>query len=78
MADAAALRHYEALIAARYPPALACALAAARYQVGLAQPPVSLPAVRDALVVVQAEHPELRRDAGRTVAAIDRRKKLAR
>ena len=35
--DAAALVHYEALIALRFPPHLAAALAAARYQVLLAR-----------------------------------------
>ena len=69
--DTAALAHYEALIALHYPPHLAAMLAAARYQ---AQIGACLPLLRDTLVAVQEAHPDLRRDVGRTVAAIDRRK----
>ena len=68
--DTAALAHYEALIAARYPPHLAAALTAARYQLAVG---MALPIVRAALVQVQEAHPDLRRDAGRTIAAIDRK-----
>jgi hypothetical protein len=71
--DRAALTHYEQLIELRYPPQLAALLAAARYQLALIEAP-ALPIVRSALVAVQEAHPDLRRDAGRTVAAIDRRK----
>lgn len=35
---------------------------------------VDLEALRAALERVQREHPDLRRDAGRTIAAIDRRR----
>lgn len=78
--DADALAHYEALIAQRYPPQLAAQLAAARYQAKLMkpasppQPPVAaLPLIRETLVAVQEQHPDLKRDVGRTVAAIDRK-----
>lgn len=69
--DAAALQHYESLIALRYPPQLAALLAAARYQLAIGTP---LPVVKETLVKVQEAHPDLKRDAGRTIAAIDRRK----
>lgn len=69
--DEHALLHYQTLIAQFYPPTLAAALAAARYQAGLTS--VSLPLLRDQLVTVQEAHPDLKRDVGRTVAAIDRR-----
>jgi len=69
--DSQALAHYEQLISLRYPPHLAAPLAAARYQVAL------MPPLRETLVRVQEAHPDLKRDVGRTVAAIDR-KKVAR
>lgn len=72
--DSQALAHYESLIALRYPPHLAAALAAARYQLAVG---MALPVVRETLIRVQEAHPDLRRDVGRTVAAIDR-KKVAR
>lgn len=68
--DSDALAHYEALIAQRYPPQLAVALAAARYQLAVG---VALPIVRETLIRVQEAHPDLKRDVGRTVAAIDRK-----
>lgn len=68
--DAAALQHYEQLIALRYPPQLAAALAAARYQIAVG---MALPVVRETLVRVQEAYPDLKRDVGRTVAAIDRK-----
>jgi hypothetical protein len=70
--EAAALRHYEQMIAQRFPPHLAAALAAARYQVALSQG--ALPVLRDALVTAQEAHPDLKRDTGRTIAAIDRKR----
>jgi len=69
--DATALQHYEQLIALHYPPHLAAALAAARYQVAIG---ACLPMLRETLVAVQTTHPDLKRDVGRTVAAIDRKK----
>ena len=69
--DAAALAHYEALIAARYPPHLAALLAAARYAQGLDAATLPLPAVRDALAAVQDTYPALSREAGRARAALD-------
>lgn len=70
-AERSALAHYEQLIACRVPPHLAAALAAARYQTTIAQ--AALPVVRDTLIKVQETHPDLKRDVGRTVAAIDRK-----
>ena len=71
--DTAALRHYEALIAARYPPHLAAALAAARYQVGLAvsAAPLPLPALRDAVSMAKDSYPPLRRTAGRLLVEVE-------
>ena len=68
--DQAALDHYMALIERRYPPDLAVALAAARYQLAVG---MALPVVRETLIRVQEAHPDLKRDVGRTVAAIDRK-----
>ena len=68
--DSTALQHYMALIEQRYPPDLAVALAAARYQLAVG---MALPVVRETLVRVQEQHPDLKRDVGRTVAAIDRK-----
>ena len=68
--DSAALTHYMTLIESRYPPDLAVALAAARYQLAVG---IALPVVRETLVRVQEQHPDLKRDVGRTVAAIDRK-----
>lgn len=68
--EQAALTHYQALIDMRYPPHLAAALAAARYQIAVG---MALPVVRETLVRVQEAHPDLKRDVGRTVAAIDRK-----
>jgi hypothetical protein len=62
--DRDAIRHYEALIAARTPPHLAAALAAARYAHGLAARDIPAAAVRD---VVQASDAH-RREAGRALA----------
>ena len=69
--DSEALAHYEQLIALRYPPQLAALLAATRYGQALSTAP--LPVVRDVLVRTQEAHPDLKRDVGRTVAAIDRK-----
>ena len=69
--DDAALQHYTALIALRYPPHLAALLAAQRYAHGLDATTLPLPAVREALTGVQDNHPDLSREAGRLVAAID-------
>lgn len=68
--DNAALEHYEELIALRYPPHLAAALVAARYQIAVG---MALPVVRETLNRVQEQHPDLKRDVGRTIAAIDRK-----
>jgi hypothetical protein len=73
--DHAALQHYLNLIAQRYPPELAAALAAQRYQVSLllAQgPPLSLPALRDVVQTAKDTYPALARDAGRLVVAIEK------
>ena len=69
--DAAALRHYEALIAERYPPHLAALLAAMRYHQGLGVDSLPLPALREALVATQDNHPDLSRDAGRLRVAVE-------
>lgn len=71
--DAAALRHYEALIALHYPPHLAAALAAARYQVGLvvAAAPLPLPALREVVSTVKETQPQLRRAAGRLLVEVE-------
>lgn len=86
--DSAALAHYQSLIAERYPPDLAVALAAARYQLAVARYQLAVAAheqasavavadqlalVRKTLVATQEQHPDLKRDVGRTVAAIDRK-----
>lgn len=73
--DEAALAHYQHLIARRYPPPLAAQLAAAAYAQGLVAGG-SLPALRAALLVAQDAYPDLRRDVGRTLAAIDRSGRL--
>lgn len=72
--EAAALEHYLAMIAERYPPQLAAALAAERYGLGLRPVDLPLPTLAEALVQVAEEHPDLRRDIGRTLAAIERRR----
>jgi hypothetical protein len=70
--DQAALAHYQALVAnLDCPPILAAALAAARYQHQLTH--ADLPVLRDTLEAVASTNPDLRRDIGRTVAAIERR-----
>ena len=71
--DAAALRHYEALIALHYPPHLAAALATARYQVGLivAVGPLPLPALREVVSTVKDTQPKLRRTAGRLLVEVE-------
>jgi hypothetical protein len=67
-----ALAHYEALIALRYPPMLAAALAAARYQTALAaHEQASLAAARNTVVAVGEHHPTLRRTAGQLLEKID-------
>lgn len=70
--DRAALAHYTALIEALYPGHLALALATARYEHALAQASVALPVLRETLSAVGESRPDLRRDIGRTVAALDR------
>lgn len=73
-ADRAALAHYEELIGLRYPPHLACALAAARYAQSIAtaeKVPLPLPALRK-VVEAARDVPALRREAGRMVATIER------
>lgn len=71
--DATALQHYEALIALHYPPHLAAALAAARYQAlltaGHAPPP--LPVLREVVSAVRDQHPALRRTAGRLLVEVE-------
>lgn len=82
--DTQALAHYQELIALYYPPHLAAALAAARYQEAIAaQEQASqvaaadqLSLVRKTLVAAQEAHPDLKRDVGRTVAAIDRKETI--
>lgn len=71
--DTAALRHYEALIALHYPPDLATALVAARYQVGLvaASAPLPLPALREIISATKDAQPRLRRVAGQLLEKID-------
>lgn len=68
--DTAALRHYEALIALHYPPHLAAALAAARYQVCLSA--LSLPALRDVVRMVKDTQPRLQRAAGRLLVEVEK------
>lgn len=76
---AAALLYYRELTAALYPQELAASLAAAQYAHALmmADLPIPLSVVQAALVAAQQEHPELKREALRTVAAIDRKVKRA-
>lgn len=71
--DLAALRHYEALIALHYPPHLAAALAAARYQTGLlaAAGPLPLPALRAVISTAKETQPRLRRVAGQLLEKVD-------
>ncbi len=71
--DTTALAHYEALIAQRYPPHLAAALAAARYQVALLAfaAPASLPVFRDIVSAVAEKQPKLRRTAGRLLVEVE-------
>ena len=71
--DTQALAHYQALIKEYFPPELATALAAARYQHALSAPTLELPRVRETLVAVAEQHPDLKRDFGHAVAAIERR-----
>jgi len=66
--DSQALAHYEQLISLRYPPHLAAALAAARYQVAIG---TALPAVREVVSAVGDRHPALRRTAGQLVEKIE-------
>lgn len=71
--DTTALAHYEALIAQRYPPHLAAALAAARYQAELlaGDTPPSLPVLREVVSAVKDRHPALRRTAGRLLVEVE-------
>lgn len=71
--DQAALQHYTALIEARYPPALAVALAAARYASHI-QSIMPLPQLAEVLEMTATQHPELKREARRTAALIGRQK----
>ncbi len=71
--DQTALQHYEALIQERYPPHLAAALAAARYQAALtagAMPP-PLPVLREIVSATKDGHPRLRRTAGRLLIEVE-------
>ena len=73
--DHAALQHYLRLIELRYPPELAAALAAQRYQVSLllAQgPPLSLPILREVVQTAKDTYPSIARDAGRLLGAIEK------
>lgn len=78
--DTRALEHYQALIDARYPPHLAAALAAARYQAGLlaGNHPPPLPVLREVVSAVKDGNPRLRRVAGQMLERVEAEMGLTR
>lgn len=71
--DNAALAHYMELIEARYPPDLAAALVAARYQIAVVAETgsVPLPMARQVVRAIGESHPAVRRQAGQLLEKID-------